>query len=102
MAFLYVTGKLPEEDVDHKDANGLNNKWSNIRSVSRSINRRNSAKNTNNKSGVTGVYWHKKQQRWEVKLLRKTIGYADNIFEAACIRISKQNKEGGFTCRHGK
>lgn len=102
LAFLYMEGKLPPEDVDHINGNGEDNRWSNLRSVSSSINRRNSAMSSTNTSGIAGVSWHKRCNKWEVRLLRKSIGHASTIFEAACIRISALNKDKTFTDRHGK
>ena len=102
LAFLYMTGELPSGDIDHIDANGLNNKWSNLRDVSRSINRRNARIPSNNTSGVTGVNWNKTLIKWEIRLCGKNIGYANNIFDAACIRFSVQNNVTSFTDRHGR
>ena len=34
LAFLYMTGKFPDDTVDHIDRNRDNNAWSNLRSIS--------------------------------------------------------------------
>ena len=102
LAFLYMTGEFPKGDVDHVDANGENNKWDNLRDVSRSVNRRNSRKPSNNTSGVTGVSWHKLSCKWEVRLLREHIGISGSFFEACCIRFSAINKIKNITERHGR
>ena len=41
LAFLYMEGYFPEGDVDHKDRIKDNNKWNNLRHVTRSCNMRN-------------------------------------------------------------
>ena len=102
LAFLYTTGEFPKGQVDHIDANGLNNKWLNLRDVSSSMNRRNARMQSNNTSGITGINWHKTLMKWQVRLCGKHMGYADNIFEAACIRFSAQNNVTSFTDRHGR
>ena len=57
LAVLYMTGKLPTSDVDHINCNRADNRWSNLRVVSRSVNGHNRARaNSNNKSGWAGVY----------------------------------------------
>ena len=41
LAWLYMTGEWPPEDIDHIDGFPTNNRFSNLRSVSRSINMQN-------------------------------------------------------------
>jgi hypothetical protein len=38
LAFLYMTGKFPDKEVDHKDGNTRNEKWENLREATRSQN----------------------------------------------------------------
>jgi len=51
-------------EVDHKDRIRLNCRKNNLRIVTRSINMKNVALRKNNSSGVSGVYWNKRDQRW--------------------------------------
>ncbi|OJH53454.1 hypothetical protein ATN81_18850 [Agrobacterium pusense] len=37
-AWLYMTGKLPDDEVDHEDRNRSNNAWSNLRPATKSQN----------------------------------------------------------------
>jgi hypothetical protein len=39
--WLWMTGKWPKYDVDHEDRNALNNRWKNLRDVTRTVNNRN-------------------------------------------------------------
>lgn len=55
LAFLYMNGNFPIEEVDHEDGNGINNKFSNLRLVNHRENSKNRRKRSNNTSGVTGV-----------------------------------------------
>ena len=56
LAWLYMTGEWPAGDVDHRDTDGANNRWLNLRDVSRSVNMQNRRRaNTNNKTGLLGV-----------------------------------------------
>ena len=64
LAFLYMTGDFPEDQVDHEDGNGLNNVWSNLRAVTRTENSKNVRKTRANTSGTTGVCWDKRSRRW--------------------------------------
>lgn len=66
LAFLYMTGNIPRL-VDHKDRNGTNNKWENIRSADKSSNLVNSEKRSDNTSGYKGVSFRSdpnRDKRW--------------------------------------
>lgn len=58
-----MTGLEPTE-VDHIDGDRANNRWTNLRDVTSSGNRRNSARRSDNTSGETGVMWSERRQRW--------------------------------------
>jgi len=64
LAFLYMLGEFPEDQVDHIDGNGLNNAWINLRAVTRLENRKNLRKRSDNTSGTTGVFRHKQSGKW--------------------------------------
>lgn len=50
--------------VDHADGDGLNNRLSNLRAASRSQNAMNSGAHRDNASGLKGVSWIRKSQKW--------------------------------------
>lgn len=68
LAFLYMTGAWPSGSVDHKDGNGLNNRWSNIRVASVSLNAANAKMPSTNTSGFKGVTFHKQVGRWQAQI----------------------------------
>lgn len=55
LAWFYMTGEWPVE-IDHRDCNGFNNKWRNIRCASRGQNEANKRLSTRNTTGAKGVY----------------------------------------------
>lgn len=56
IAFIYMTGGLPEGDIDHINGNKGDNRWSNLRACSRSENLSNQhALRSDNTSGYRGV-----------------------------------------------
>lgn len=42
LAWLYMTGRWPDDQLDHKDGNRSNNKWANLREAKQTHNSRNS------------------------------------------------------------
>jgi len=66
LAWLYMTGSFPARgmDVDHIDADSLNNRFANLRCASRPDNIRNSRRHIKSTSGLKGVSWHKGQRKW--------------------------------------
>ena len=68
LAWLWMTGSWPIEHIDHRDGNGANNSWDNLREATASENHHNHKIGTNNKSGFIGVYWHKKQKKWAAQI----------------------------------
>ncbi len=56
LAWLLQTGSMPATEIDHLNGNRADNRWSNLRAASRSINNQNRrAAHKNNKLGILGV-----------------------------------------------
>ena len=104
IAWLIHYGVWPDGELDHKDGDGLNNRIENLRDVSRQENLKNQRMYRSNKSGITGVDWHKARGKWRAKIgingKQKTLGRFDSIDEAA-EAYRKAADEIGFTERHG-
>lgn len=102
LAFLYMEGYIPEYEVDHINRNRLDNRFVNLRHVSRSCNMRNKGKSIANKSGVVGVYWKHKQCRWYsfITINKKEvyIGFYKSFEKAVKARWEAENKYGFLNC----
>jgi len=105
LAFLYMTGEWPIDQVDHDDGDGLNNKWVNLNNVDNATNGRNCRKNVNNTSGLMGVYLYKRDDVWcsyiTINYKTKYLGRYDDWFEAVCARKSAEVKFD-FHTNHGR
>lgn len=64
LAWLYVYGRFPLEQIDHINHDRTDNRITNLREVTELENHRNMSKSTNNTSGVVGVTWHKRDSVW--------------------------------------
>jgi hypothetical protein len=74
LAWFLMTGGYPRksEDIDHINRNKLDNRWRNLRLVSRSLNMQNT---DHYKGRARGVSWCKRTQSWQagIKLNYKRI-----------------------------
>lgn len=100
LAFLYMTGGFPEDQVDHEDGNGLNNAWSNLRAVTGAENHKNMRKRADNRSGTTGVYWYKQTRKWRSLIRNKHLGFFRSKEEAIAARKAAEVTYG-FHDNHG-
>ena len=81
LAWLLTYGEWPDEVIDHMDGNPLNNRISNLRDVSRSVNGQNQRKaNSDNKTGFLGVTFRKKTAKFQAQITlnskNKHLGYS--------------------------
>lgn len=69
LAFLYMTGAMPENEVDHINRDPSDNRWENLRCASHSQNGKNTGFRKNNTSGFKGVSFHKGKKRWMASIM---------------------------------
>ena len=68
LAWLYVYGEFPKNEIDHINHVKTDNRISNLRDVTTAENQRNAAVIITNKSGFTGVCWHKGERKWRSQI----------------------------------
>lgn len=68
LAFLYMKGVWPIGLVDHKDGDGPNNRWTNLREATLSLNAANAKRPSTNTSGFKGVTFNKSARRWQAQI----------------------------------
>ena len=64
LAWLFVNGKMPKEEIDHINKQRHDNSINNLREVSNGENLRNQSMQKRNTSGVTGVRWESNRKKW--------------------------------------
>lgn len=97
LAFLYVTGKLPDanKEIDHKDGDGTNNRWSNLRETDKQGNSRNRRLQSNNTSGQCGVSLDKRSNKFVAFIhdsngKKISLGAFKTLYEAVIVRKSAE------------
>jgi hypothetical protein len=104
LAFLYMTGSIPKF-VDHINGKRDDNRWCNLRSVSRSQNGQNMALPNTNKSGVIGVFWNKGKNKWTARIKVEQrdfhLGHFVDFDDAVKARRAAEVVHG-FHQNHGK
>jgi len=102
LAWFYMEGYWPEQDVDHIDRDRTNDRWSNLRHVSRQCNIRNSNTQSNNKTGVVGVFWDRHRKKFmayiAVNNKRVYLGRFTNIIKAVKARWEAEKKYSFPNC----
>lgn len=64
VAWAIYTGQQPPEVIDHRNRDATDNRWENLRDGSE-INAFNKSAPSNNRSGVVGVSWCRRGQKWQ-------------------------------------
>jgi hypothetical protein len=97
-------GMWPEEQLDHIDHNKLNNKIRNLREVTNQENHRNKGLSAKSKSGITGVYWSDRLNKWLASIRVNGKSKHLGVFkykEDAMYARKQANKKYGYHENHG-
>jgi len=102
LAFLYMEGYFPEHQVDHINRIKSDNSWKNLRHVNNQCNTRNCSISKRNKSGIIGVCWNKRANKWQSDIKTnsdvKYLGLFKTLKEAVQARWDAEVKYGYPNC----
>ena len=88
LAWLYVTGAFPPDELDHIDRDATNNSIKNLRTCNHKENNENTSLRADNTSGHKGVSWCKKASKWVARIGHNGKGLFIGqfaLFEDACV-----------------
>lgn len=100
LAWLWMTGEWPEFEVDHRDGNGLNNKWRNLRIATSSQSKMNTRKRSDNTTGHKGVWFEKRRNQWIAEVWANGKKHQIGSFPTA--EIAKSARDHAARRLHGK
>lgn len=83
LAWLYMNGRWPRGRLDHKDGDGANNRWGNIRRATHSQNMANRKVNRNNSSGLKGVCFMKANGRYAANVNKSGRRFYLGLYDTA-------------------
>lgn len=90
LAWLYMSGEWPKDQIDHTNRIRTDNRISNLREVSNKQNGQNKSKRSSNTSGHQGIRWYKQRSRWRACIMHNYkyihLGYFTTIEEAIAAR----------------
>ena len=103
IVFMFHHGFMPEA-LDHIDGNKKNNAIENLRQATLSQNQYNKKIARHNTSGIKGVYWHKRSEKWMARctINKKCfyIGSYKNLNEAKVAVINFRKTHHGEFARN--
>jgi hypothetical protein len=105
VCWLLYYGTWPTNYIDHISGDRSDNRVSNLRDVTKRQNGRNQKKPITNTSGILGVNWSSRANKWVARghtnIKRESLGYFDTIEEAAAAREAF-NKKHNYHENHGR
>lgn len=100
LAWLWVTGTWPDDQIDHINGERSDNRFANLRMCTGVENVQNTGIYRNNKSGYPGVGFHKASGRWRARIDRgnrqKHLGLFDTAEEAFQAYLLAKRSEHSF------
>lgn len=99
VAWRLMTGEWPAMRIDHRDGDGLNNRWVNLREATGSQNATNTKVRSDCYSGVNGVHFDAASHKWRVVISvdgkKRTLGRYQNKDEAIAARRAAERQHYG-------
>jgi hypothetical protein len=96
LAWFYMTGEMPTQQVDHEDRNTLNDRWANLRAATNKQNQENVSLRKDNTSGYRGVWWRAEVGKWKAMIRHnghlKALGYFAKKTEAIAARRAAEQQ----------
>jgi len=100
LAWLYVKGSWPTHEIDHKNLDKSDDRFSNLRPATHAQNLRNVGRLRNNSSGIKGVTWDKSRRKWSASIT--VDGRQYNLGRFASLKAARAKRRSAATELHGE
>lgn len=105
VVWLLVSGAWPSGEIDHINGKRDDNRIENLRDVPHADNQRNTKRHKSNTSGVAGVSWAARRNKWQAYISidgkRVSLGRYTHLCDAISARKSAEVKHG-YHANHGR
>ncbi len=92
LAWLYVNGQWPTEEIDHANGDKADNRLCNLRAATRSQNMLNKPRLKRAKNKYRGVCFHAESEQWMVRIGSRYIGRRPTEEEAHALYLEEMRK----------
>lgn len=101
LAWLYMKGEWPKDQIDHKNCVPLDNSFDNLREATNALNHQNErSARKGNSSGFLGVSWDASRNKWKAQITtngkNRLLGRFDTREEAAGAYAAAKRVEHPF------
>ena len=100
LVWVWLYGHWPAGEIDHINGNAADNRLCNLRDVSHSQNLCNQKLSEVNSSGVKGVSWCNRDQKWRVQVAKNGKNVVDKYFDN--FELAELVAEEGRELYHGE
>lgn len=103
LAWLWMTGQWPRDQIDHINGIRADNRWSNLREATHAENMQNqrSSRSDSLHSSKIGVGFHRVSGKWRARIglngVQRTIGYFDSEEEAHAAYLKAKAEHHPFS-----
>lgn len=92
LAWLYVYGEWPSNEIDHRNRVRHDNRWVNLRPATSKQNKENRSPDRRNKSGHRGISWHAGASKWQAHIAHKYLGVFADLDAAVTARKAAERE----------